>query len=71
MTTNMTRLSVAQGPCSSVLPTVHGCHYAFQNFPFFCVILYIDINQKQSNTTFFIRLCYLYSTRSNEIVINQ
>ena len=23
-----------------MLPTVHGCHYAFQKFPFFCVILY-------------------------------
>jgi len=29
------RLSVVQGPCSAVLPTVHGCHYAFQKFPFF------------------------------------
>jgi hypothetical protein len=35
------RLSLAQGPCSTVLPTVHGCHYAFQKFPFFCVTLYI------------------------------
>ena len=26
---------VAQGPCFAVLPTVHGCHYAFQKFPFF------------------------------------
>jgi len=34
-------LSVAQGPCSAVLPTVHGCHYAFQKFPFFCVTLYM------------------------------
>ena len=36
----MARLSVALGPCSAVLPTVHGCHYAFQKFPFFCVTLY-------------------------------
>jgi len=36
----MARLSVAQGPCSAVLPTVHGCHYAFQKFPVFCVTLY-------------------------------
>ena len=38
----MLRLYVAQGPCSAVLPTVHGCHYAFQKFPFFCVTLYDD-----------------------------
>ena len=31
--------------CLAVLPTVHGCHYAFQKFPFFCVILYFnDVN---------------------------
>jgi len=36
----MVRLSVAQGPCSAVLSTVHGCHYAFQKYPFFCVTLY-------------------------------
>jgi len=36
-------LSVAQGPCSTVLPTVHGCHYAFQKFPFFGVILCVYI----------------------------
>jgi len=36
----MASLSVAQGPCSAVLPTVHDCHYAFQKFPFFCVTLY-------------------------------
>ena len=36
----MARLSVAQGPCSAVLPTVHGCHYAFKKFLFFCVTLY-------------------------------
>ena len=36
----MARLSVAQGPCPAVLPTVHGRHYAFQTFPFFCVTLY-------------------------------
>jgi len=41
MITNMAKLSVAQGPCSAVLPTVHDCHYAFQNFRFFCVTLYI------------------------------
>ena len=41
MITKMARLSVAQGPCSAVLPTVNGCHYAFQKFPFFCVTLYI------------------------------
>jgi len=35
MITKMARLSVAQGPFSAVLPTVHGCHYAFQKFPFF------------------------------------
>ena len=40
----MARLSVAQGSCSAVLPTVHGCHYVFQKFPFFCVTLYIDIH---------------------------
>jgi len=33
----MARLFVTQGPCSAVLPTVHGCHYAFQKFPFFCI----------------------------------
>ena len=37
----MATLSVAQGPCSAVLPTLHGCHYAFQKFPFFCVTLYV------------------------------
>ena len=26
---------LAQGPCSAVLPTVHGCHYAFQSSRFF------------------------------------
>jgi hypothetical protein len=26
-----------------VLPTVHGCHYAFQKFPFFCVTLYFKL----------------------------
>ena len=41
ITRMMARLSVAQGPCSVVLLTVHGCHYAFQMFPFFCVTLYI------------------------------
>ena len=35
MITKMARLSVAQGPCSAVLPTVHSCHYVFQKFPFF------------------------------------
>ena len=41
----MARLSVAEGPCSAVLPTVYGCHYAFQNFPLFCVTLcYFIIN---------------------------
>ena len=39
MITKMARLSVAQGPCSAVLPTVHGCHNAFQKFPFFFVSL--------------------------------
>jgi hypothetical protein len=39
----MARLSVAQVPCSAVLPTVHGCHYAFQKFPFFCVTLYMGV----------------------------
>ena len=29
----MARLSLAQGPCSAVLPTVRGCHYAFQKVP--------------------------------------
>jgi hypothetical protein len=38
----MARLSVAQGPCSAVLPTVHGCQYAFQKSPFFCVTLYLS-----------------------------
>jgi hypothetical protein len=38
----MARLSVAQGPCSAVLPTVHGCHYAFQKFPFFCHPVYTN-----------------------------
>ena len=39
-------MSVAQGPCSAILPTVHGCHYAFQKFPFFvspCIIYFIII----------------------------
>src|SRR5215510_3630661 len=31
----MAMLSVALGPYSAVLPTVHGYHYAFQKFPFF------------------------------------
>ena len=35
---------LAQGPCSAVVPTVHGCHYAFQKFPFFCVTLYMFPN---------------------------
>ena len=39
------RLSVARGTCSAVLPTVHGCHYAFQKFPFFCVTLCINNQQ--------------------------
>jgi len=39
----MASLSVAQGPCSAVLPTVHDCHYAFQKFPFFCVTLYLGL----------------------------
>jgi len=34
MITKMARLSVPQGPCSAVLPTVLGRHYAFQKFPF-------------------------------------
>ena len=34
------------------LPTVHGCHYAFQNFPFFCVTLYIGVRHR--NTLYFI-----------------
>jgi Zn ribbon nucleic-acid-binding protein len=36
----MARLSVAQGPFLAVLPTVHGCHYAFQKFPMYYVTLY-------------------------------
>ena len=39
----MARLSVAQRSCSAVLPTVHGCHYPFQKFPFFCVTLYVTV----------------------------
>ena len=35
MITEIARLPVAQGPCSAVLPTVHGCQYSFQTFPFF------------------------------------
>ena len=42
----MASLSVAQGPCSAVLPTVHGCHYAFQKFPFFCVTMYVENSTK-------------------------
>jgi len=47
----MARLSVAQGPCSAVLPTVHGCHYAFQKFPFFCVTLYQATEAGINHTT--------------------
>jgi len=32
---------VVYSSCSAVLPTVRGCHYAFQKFPFFCVTLYM------------------------------
>jgi len=42
MISKMAMLSVAQGHCSALLPTVHGCHYAFQKFPFFmslCIIV--------------------------------
>ena len=46
----MARLSVAQGPCSAVPPNVHGCHYAFQKFPFFCVTLYQRSFVKTQNT---------------------
>ena len=42
----MARLSVAQWPCSTVLPTVHGCHYTFKKFPFFCVTLYCALYPK-------------------------
>jgi len=38
MMTKMARLAVAQSPCSAVLPTVHGCHYAFRMFPFFLCV---------------------------------
>ena len=31
----MAKLSVAQSPWPAVLPTAHGCHYAFQKYPFF------------------------------------
>ena len=64
MITKMARMSVAEGPCSAVLPTVHGCHYAFKNFPFFWVTLYNcelfhpprkGINTSPSALTF--RLC--------------
>jgi hypothetical protein len=36
----MTWLLTAHSPPSVVLPTVHGCDYAPQKFPFFCVTLY-------------------------------
>jgi len=39
----MASLSVSQSRCSAVLPTLHGCHYAFQMFPFFCFILYFEL----------------------------
>jgi hypothetical protein len=32
-----------QGPCSAVLPTVHGCHYAFHKFPFLCHLVFSSI----------------------------
>jgi len=35
---------VAQGPSFAVLPTVHGYHYAFKKFQFFCVILYLSMS---------------------------
>jgi len=40
---------VAQGPCSAVLLTVHGCHYAFQKFLFFvslCIYVLLSIENK-------------------------
>jgi hypothetical protein len=40
-------MSVAQGLCSAVLPTVHGCHYAFQKFQFFvspCIWIHSALN---------------------------
>jgi len=63
----MARLSVAQGPCSAVLQTVHGCHYAFQKLPFLCVtlynrrlnvyfIIYKDNNNKNNNNIHFTRM---------------
>ena len=39
---------VAQGPLSAVLPTVHGCHYAFQKFLFF-VSLCINVEENVYN----------------------
>jgi len=47
MITKIAGLSVAQGPCSAVLPTVHGCHYAFQKIPF-CVYLSYTIHFNSS-----------------------
>jgi hypothetical protein len=48
----MARLSVAEGPCSALLTTVHGCHYAFQKFTFFCHPIHIlyTINQMYTTT---------------------
>ena len=60
----MARLSVAQGPCSAVLQTVHGYHYAFQKFPFF-VSPYICNSMYSRLYTIFFRswldLCYLFN----------
>ena len=60
----MARLSVAQGSCSAVLPTVHGCHYAFQKFPFFCVTLYIQYNNTRWIISFVMPLIMQFSPAS-------
>jgi len=51
MITKTARLSVAQGPCSAVLPTVHGCHYAFQKFPVFFLCHPVQDALHQTYTT--------------------
>jgi len=55
----MARLSVAQGPSSVVLPTVHSYHYAFQKFPFFCVTLYDVFWEQQIPFSSIVKLQYI------------
>jgi hypothetical protein len=56
-----------------VLPTVHGCHYAPQKFPFFCVTLYYqqsDVTEMNAlSQTLKMRQCAALSgfiSRSND-----